>query len=82
MNDPDFVRLRHMRDAAREALSFLDGRSLDDLKSDRMLALALVKELELIGDAASKVPDELRGACTTSGSGAQPDGPDKLDPSQ
>jgi hypothetical protein len=50
-----------MLDAAREALSFLEGRTLDDLKRDRMLALSLVKELEIIGEAASKVSDEVRG---------------------
>ena len=60
MNDSDLVRLQHMLDAGREALSFLDGRTLDDLKTDRMRALALVKELEIIGEAASKVSEEVR----------------------
>ncbi len=53
-----------MLDAAREALTFLDGRTLDDLKTDRMLVLALVKELEIIGEAASKVSDEVRVLAT------------------
>ena len=60
MNETDLVRLRHMLDAAREALSFLEGRTLDDLKRNRMLALSLVKELEIIGEAASKVSDEVK----------------------
>ena len=60
MSETDVVRLRHMLDAAREALSFLEGRTLDDLKHDRMFALALVKELEIIGEAASKVSDEVK----------------------
>ena len=53
-----------MLDAAREALTFLDGRTHDDLKTDRMLVLALVKELEIIGEAASKVSDEVRVLAT------------------
>ena len=53
-----------MLDAAREAPTFLDGRTLDDLKTDRMLVLALVKELEIIGEAASKVSDEVRVLAT------------------
>ena len=64
MNDSDLVRLQHMLDASREALSFLDGCTLDDLKTDRMRALALVKELEIIGEAASKVSEEVRVLAT------------------
>ena len=60
MNETDLVRLRHMLDAAREALSFLEERTLDDLQHDRMLALALVKELEIIGEAAGNVSKEVR----------------------
>ena len=50
-----------MRDAALESMSFLQGRTAADLQHDRMLALALVKELEIIGEAASKVSVEVRG---------------------
>ena len=60
MKETDLVRLMHMLDAAREALSFLHGRTLNDLKQDRMLALALVKELEIIGEAANNVSNEGR----------------------
>ena len=49
-----------MLDAAREALSFIEGRTLDNLKGDRMLVLALIKELEIIGEAASKISDETK----------------------
>jgi hypothetical protein len=40
MNDRERIRLRHMRDAAKEALSFLKGRTREDLTRDRMLLLA------------------------------------------
>ena len=49
-----------MLDAVREALSFAEGQSLEDVKSNRMLALALVKELEIIGEAASNVSGEVQ----------------------
>ena len=62
MNESDVIRLRHMRDAAREALSFIAGRSTEDLSRDRMLLLALVKEIEIIGEAASRISDESRKA--------------------
>ena len=53
MNESDIIRLRHMLDAAREALSFVAGRNSEDLGRDRMLVLALVKEIEIIGEAAN-----------------------------
>jgi uncharacterized protein with HEPN domain len=52
MQKTDTVRLRHMLDAAREALAFAHGRSRTDLDRDRMLVLALVKSIEIIGEAA------------------------------
>ena len=51
-----------MADAAREARSFVAGRSRADLDRDRMLLLSLVKEIEIIGEAASKVSQETRNA--------------------
>lgn len=52
MQVDDEVRLRHMLDAAREAQSFMVGRKRGDLDKDRMLVLALVKSVEIIGEAA------------------------------
>ena len=60
MNESDIIRLRHMLDAAREALSFVAGRNSEDLGRDRMLVLALVKEIEIIAEAASRISDESR----------------------
>ena len=56
--ESDRIRLKHMVDAISEALSFIEGRTREDLNSNRMLVLALLKELELIGEAASKISDE------------------------
>jgi len=41
----DATRLRHVLDAATEAVAFVSGRVRADLDQDRMLALALVREL-------------------------------------
>jgi uncharacterized protein with HEPN domain len=56
----DKVRLQHMNDAASEAVAFLEGRSQSDLNYDRMLVLSLVKLIEIIGEAASRVTDRTR----------------------
>ncbi|MFA5802234.1 MAG: DUF86 domain-containing protein [Thermoleophilia bacterium] len=60
MQRDDVIRLRHMLDAAREAVTFTAPKSRDDLKADRMLVLSLVKSIEIIGEAASKVSEETR----------------------
>jgi uncharacterized protein with HEPN domain len=44
-----------MLDAAREAIEFAQGRTRVDLNSDRKLVLALVKDIEIIGEAAYQV---------------------------
>jgi uncharacterized protein with HEPN domain len=46
-----------MQDAAREALSFVQGRTRSDLDSNRMLVRALVNAVQEIGEAAAKVSD-------------------------
>jgi len=51
-----------MPDAAREAQDFARGRSQPDLADNRMLALALVKSIEIIGEAAARVGEESRTA--------------------
>jgi uncharacterized protein with HEPN domain len=57
MSKDDLVRLRHMLDAAREAMAFARGRARDDLDTDRQLALALVKEIEIVGEAAYQLSE-------------------------
>ncbi|MDJ0730053.1 MAG: DUF86 domain-containing protein [Crocosphaera sp.] len=51
----DLTRLFYMRDAAQEILNFMRDKNRDDLERDRMLSLAVVKDLEIIGEAASRV---------------------------
>ena len=51
----DQVSMRHMLDSAREACNIASGRSRFDLKSDRMLQLALTRLVEIVGKAASRV---------------------------
>jgi uncharacterized protein with HEPN domain len=49
-----------MLDATNEALDFVDDKRRSDLDKDRKLVLSLVKELEIIGEAAGKVSLEVR----------------------
>lgn len=60
MHRNDLVRLRHIVDAIHEATAFLQGRSCNELYSDRMLNLSLVRFLEIIGEAARGISRESR----------------------
>ncbi len=50
-----------MLDHAREAVEMARGRKRADLDRDRQFNLALVRLLEIIGEAAKRVPEEQRG---------------------
>ena len=51
-------RLRHMLDHAREAVEMARGKTRPDLDRDRKLNLALVRLLEIVGEAAARTPRE------------------------
>ena len=54
------MRVRHMIDAARDALDFVASRQREDLDTDRMLSLALVKSIEIVGEAGASVSPQGR----------------------
>lgn len=51
----DQARLRHMLDASRDAISFAQDKTLDDLATNRMLSFALVHAIEIVGEAAARI---------------------------
>jgi len=60
MFEDDIIKIRHILDAAREAIGFADNRSRTDLDTDRKLNLSLVRLLEIIGEAARGISEEFR----------------------
>jgi len=52
------IRYRHMLDNARKAESLMQGKTREDLDKDWITTLALVRLLEVIGEAANRVPNE------------------------
>jgi uncharacterized protein with HEPN domain/tetratricopeptide (TPR) repeat protein len=60
MNPPDRVRLQHLADALSSAVRFIRGRERADLDTDEMLLFALVRAVEIAGEAASQVTAETR----------------------
>ncbi len=62
MFEDDSIRIRHIPDAAREAVAFSKGCNQADLNSDRQLNLSLVRLLEIIGEAARGISTDFRQA--------------------
>jgi uncharacterized protein with HEPN domain len=58
-HDPQ-VRLQHMLEYAREATALMRGKTRADLDTDRALGLAMLRCLEIVGEAAYHVPESVR----------------------
>lgn len=56
----DRIKVSHILDAGREATSFIESISFDEFCADRMRVLAVLKCLEIMGEAASKVSFEFQ----------------------
>lgn len=57
--DP-LVAVQQMRDNAQRVLTTMSDRSRSDIDTDEMLQAALIRWMEVIGEAARRVPEEFR----------------------
>lgn len=62
MKPDDLTRLRHMLDASVEAVSFLGNIDADGLAENRLVCQAVVRSLEIVGEAASQISLAYRDA--------------------
>ncbi len=65
LSEEDAIRVRHMLEAAQQAIVFAAGRSREDLDDDRQLEFAITRAIEIVGEAASQVTEHGRAACPT-----------------
>jgi uncharacterized protein with HEPN domain len=56
----DSLRLRHMLRYSREIMTLARGKARADLDHERLLNLALVRLIEIVGEAACRVSPETR----------------------
>ena len=56
----DAVRLRHMLDYAREAVTLSRGRTRSDFDTDRLFNLAMTRLVEVIGESAAQLSEATR----------------------
>jgi len=58
----DTITLRQMLDHVDEAVALARNRTRKDLESDRILFLALLKLVEIVGEAASRISSPMQAA--------------------
>jgi uncharacterized protein with HEPN domain len=58
--DPD-TAIRQILAYCREAVEIVKSKTRADLDQDRLLNLALTRLVEIIGEAANRVPDDFKG---------------------
>ena len=64
MREPlrDKERLEHMLAAAERVIRYTSGKTFNDLKADDMMYYAVVKNIEIIGEAANLLSAEFTDA--------------------
>jgi uncharacterized protein with HEPN domain len=60
MSDRDAARVNHMLEAARKASQIISGKTQDELASDEVSTLATLRLLEILGEAAKAISDDVR----------------------
>jgi uncharacterized protein with HEPN domain len=56
----DFARIRHMIDATRQCLEYGAKHTLEDVRHEPPLQHLFLRNIEILGEAASKVSEDYR----------------------
>ena len=62
LRDP--LRIDHMIESIENINSFMQGKTLDDLKNDKLLFFGVVKNIEILGEAANNLSPEFKSKHT------------------
>lgn len=62
MENKDLVRLKHVLDSAHAILDFTKGKKRANLDTNRLLFSAILREFEILGEAAGKVSQKTKNA--------------------
>ncbi|GAB5411222.1 MAG: DUF86 domain-containing protein [Chlamydiales bacterium] len=60
MESKDLLRLKHMLDSTDAVLAFSKGKRKESLKKDRLYQSAVLRELEIIGEAAGRISEKTK----------------------
>lgn len=51
----DYIRFQHMLDASEAAILHMKGKRKENLDNNRLLLNGIIRELEILGEAASRI---------------------------
>ena len=54
----DYDRLLHIREAIANVYEFMEGKNVNDLANDKLLFYGVIKNIEIIGEAAYMLTKE------------------------
>ncbi len=60
MHSNDRIRLKHILDEANSVLKFVEGFSFDSFLKDSKTVHAVIRSIEIIGEAAAKISKECK----------------------
>jgi uncharacterized protein with HEPN domain len=60
--DSGDIRLRHILEAAQEAVGYVEGLSREGFDAQRQIQHSVIRCIEIMGEAASRLSPELRQA--------------------
>ena len=60
MDSKDLARLKHMLDSTKAILSFIKGKRRASLDKDRLLLSGVIREFEIIGEAANRITEKTK----------------------
>ncbi len=60
MENKDIARLKHMLDSTEAILSFSKGKRRASLGKNRLLLSAILREFEIIGEAANRISEKTK----------------------
>lgn len=60
MQQKDRIRLQHIVDESKLAVSFIQNMTYEDFQNDEKTVRTVIRSLEIIGEAASKISKDLR----------------------
>lgn len=60
MDNKDLTRFKHMLDSTQAILSFAKGRKRVDLDKNRQFLSAVLRELEILGEAAGRISEKTK----------------------
>ena len=59
LNNEDRIRIRHMLEASQKIMKFFQKKTRQEFENDEVLVLAVVRLLEIVGEAARKISSEI-----------------------